>query len=168
MTRRRGTAPGERHRYKMDRIGALCRYGIGAPALAFYGQLPRPSQVASGFRTQSQSGRARASFHVLFVHGNGKSPRAISAGKQAYFATLSKYIPALHASLYASLNYSQWDDGFNLPVGFDVALGKGFSVRPMYDGDRSHLLLNYFAEQFGVSLMYVWLETPGIALFYGF
>ena len=90
------------------------------------------------------------------------------AGKQAYFATLSKYIPALHASLYASLNYSQWDDGFNLPVGFDVALGKGFSVRPMYDGDRSHLLLNYFAEQFGVSLMYVWLETPGIALFYGF
>jgi len=81
---------------------------------------------------------------------------------------MSKYIPALHTSFYASLNYSQWDESFNLPVGFDVGLGKGFSVRPMYDGDRSHLLLNYFAEQFGVSLMYVWLETPGIALFYGF
>jgi len=104
---------------------------------------------------------------ALFV-GTSSDRIGSPAGEQAYFATMSKYIPALHTSFYASLNYSQWDESFNLPVGFDVGLGKGFSVRPMYDGDRSHLLLNYFAEQFGVSLMYVWLETPGIALFYGF
>ena len=90
------------------------------------------------------------------------------AGQQSYFATLSKYVPRLRTFFYGSLNYSEWDDGFNLPVGLGVELGRGFSLRPMFDGDRSHLLLNYFTERYGVSLMYVWLEKPGIAVFYGF
>ena len=90
------------------------------------------------------------------------------AGEQSYFATLSKYIPRLRASFYGSLNYSQWDGKFNLPVGLGLELGKGFSFRPMYDGDRGHLMLNYFATQYGISLLYVWLETLGIALSLGF
>ncbi len=90
------------------------------------------------------------------------------AGEQSYFATLSKYIPRLRASFYGSLNYSQWDGKFNIPVGLGLELGKGFSFRPMYDGNRGHLMLNYFATQYGISLLYVWFETLGISLSLGF
>ena len=90
------------------------------------------------------------------------------SGKQSYFATVSKYIPQLRTSFYGSLNYSEWDQKFNFPVGVGVELGKGFSVRPMYDGDRGHAMLNYFATQFGVSLMYVWFETIGVSFSVGF
>lgn len=89
------------------------------------------------------------------------------AGEQSYFATVSKYLPMLRTSVYGSLNYSEWDEGFNFPVGASFELGKGFSFRPMYDGDRSHLLVNYFATQYGISLMYVWLEKAGISLSIG-
>jgi|TARA_B110000495_G_C22964418_1_gene565521 hypothetical protein len=104
---------------------------------------------------------------ALFI-GTSSDRIGSPAGEQAYFATASKYIPALHASIYGSLNYSEWDSGFNVPLGFGMELGKGFSVRPMYDGDRSHLMLNYFTTQFGISLMYVWLETPGVSFSVGF
>ena len=90
------------------------------------------------------------------------------SGEQSYFATLSKYMPRLRASLYGSLNYSEWDGRFNFPFGAGVELGKGLSVRPMYDGDRGHIMLNYQAMQYGVSLMYVWLETMGVSFSIGF
>jgi hypothetical protein len=90
------------------------------------------------------------------------------AGKQSYFATASKYVPALHASVYGSLNYSEWDDAFNVPFGASVEFGKGVSVRLMHDGDREHVMLNYYAAQYGVSLMYVWLETAGVSFSVGF
>ena len=90
------------------------------------------------------------------------------AGDQSYFATVSKYIPRLRTSFYCSLNYSEWDEKLNVPFGVGVELGKGFSFRPMYDGDRGHLMLNYFAAQYGVSVIYVWLETMGISFSLGF
>jgi hypothetical protein len=90
------------------------------------------------------------------------------SGKQSYYVTASKYVPLLHASFYGSLNYSEWDEALNFPFGVGVELGKGFSVRPMYDGDRGHVMLNYFAAQNGVSLMYVWLETMGVSFSVGF
>jgi hypothetical protein len=90
------------------------------------------------------------------------------AGTQSYFATTSKYFPFLRASIYASLNYSEWDEALNFPIGAGIELGKGFSIRPMYDGERSHLLLNYFAGQAGLSLMYVWLEKFGVSVSAGF
>ena len=89
-------------------------------------------------------------------------------GEQSYFATISKYVPRLRTSFYGSLNYSEWDGKFNIPFGAGVELGKGFSLRPMYDGDRGHVMLNYFTTHYGVSLMYVWLETPGISFSLGF
>ena len=98
-----------------------------------------------------------------FFLGTSSDRIGSPAGEQSYFATISKYIPRLRTSVYASLNYSEWDDSFNVPFGVGVELGKGFSFRPMYDGDRGHLMLNYFAARYGVSLMYVWLETTGIS-----
>ena len=90
------------------------------------------------------------------------------SGEQSYFATVSKYIPQLRSSLYGSLNYSEWDEQFNVPFGVGTELGKGFSIRPMYDGDRGHLMLNYHATQYGVSLLYVWFETMGVSFSIGF
>ena len=90
------------------------------------------------------------------------------AGEQSYFVTLSKYVLRLRTSFYGSLNYSEWESSFNFPLGFGVELGKGFSLRPMYDGNRGHAMLNYFTERYGVSLMCVWLDTPGISFSAGF
>lgn len=90
------------------------------------------------------------------------------AGKQSYYLTAAKYLSPIPISIYASLNYSEWDAGVNFPFGGNVEFGKGISARYMYDGDRSHLMMNYFREQIGISLMYVWLETLGISISAGF
>jgi hypothetical protein len=86
------------------------------------------------------------------------------AGKQAYYLTVAKRLPSLPLSAYATVNYSEWDEGLNFPFGASVEFGKGFSARGMYDGDRSHLMFNYFYQQHGVSLMYIWIEKFGIAM----
>ncbi len=89
-------------------------------------------------------------------------------GKQSYYLTTSKYIPWLHAAPYATLNYSEWDEGFNFPFGVNIEFGKGIFFRPMYDGQRTHLMGGVFRGRWGVSLLYVWLEEPGISVSFGF
>lgn len=86
------------------------------------------------------------------------------AGEQSYFLTAAKRHPGLPVSAYVSLNYSEWDDGFNFPFGVEVELGEHFSVRPMYDGQRTHLMLNYQRQRYGASLIWVWLERIGFAV----
>ena len=90
------------------------------------------------------------------------------AGKQSYFVTVSKGLPKLPISAYATLNYSEWDrelgnTPLNIPFGITVEFGQYLSIRSMYDVDRPHLMLNCFADHYGVSLMYVWLERGGIS-----
>ena len=85
-------------------------------------------------------------------------------GEQSYFATVSKFVPRLRSSLYVSLNYSEWDEAINFPAGISLKIGNGLSIRPMYDGDRGHLMFNYFAHRVGVSLMLVWFDTVAISL----
>ncbi len=104
---------------------------------------------------------------ALFV-GTSSDRIGSPKGKQSYFLTASKFVHVAPLSVYASLNYSEWDSGFNFPFGANLEFGGGVSSRYMFDGDRSHLLLNYFAERFGVSLMYVWLEQFGLSLSFGF
>ena len=89
-------------------------------------------------------------------------------GTQAYYVTSAKYLPALHVSPYASLNYSEWDDGWNVPFGANIELGHGFSVQPMYDGQRTHLLATFATERFSTTLIWAWLERPGVAVSVGF
>lgn len=85
------------------------------------------------------------------------------AGEQSYFLTAAKHHPYRPVSAYVSLNYSEWDEDFNLPFGVEVELGERFSVRPMYDGHRTHLMLNFHGRRYGASLIWVWLERFGIA-----
>ena len=84
-------------------------------------------------------------------------------GEQSYFLTAAKHHPRWPVSAYVSLNYSEWDEDFNFPFGVEVELPRGFSVRPMYDGQRTHLTANYSGERWGASLLWVWLERWGLA-----
>ena len=84
-------------------------------------------------------------------------------GEQSYFLTASKRHGSWPISAYVSLNYSEWDEEFNIPFGVEVELGERFSVRPMYDGRREHLMLNYHGDRFSLSLLWVWLEKVGVA-----
>lgn len=92
------------------------------------------------------------------------SPR----GKQSYYLTLAKHLPRTPLSLYASLNYSEWQRGYNFPFGGNLALPYNFSLRPMYDGRRSHLVLTYFYRRHSFSLLYIWLEKIGVSYAVGF
>jgi len=89
-------------------------------------------------------------------------------GTQAYYMTVAKYLPALHVSPYASLNFSEWDDGWNVPFGANVEMGRGVSVQPMYDGHRTHLLGTYATNRFSATLIWAWLERAGAAVSMGF
>ena len=89
-------------------------------------------------------------------------------GKQAYYLTAAKRLPVVPIAPYVSLNYSEWDDGFNVPFGANIDLSRGFSMQPMYDGNRGHLLASFATQRASVTLIWAWFETPGIAMSYGF
>ncbi len=89
-------------------------------------------------------------------------------GTQSYYATTSKYLPSTGTTGYFSLNYSEWDDGINIPFGFTQEISQGFAARYMYDGERSHALVDHYRDSLGISLMWVWLEEFGVAFHGGF
>jgi hypothetical protein len=89
-------------------------------------------------------------------------------GKQAYYVTVAKHAPGLPVSAYVAVNYSEWDEHVNVPFGVTGWIGDHFSVQPMYDGDRGHLMLNWATERVGVSFLWVWFEDPGISISTGF
>jgi hypothetical protein len=89
-------------------------------------------------------------------------------GKQAYYLTLAKYLRLARTSPYVSLNYSEWDEKWNVPFGANVELGGGWSVQPMYDGQRTHALATYAKDRYSASLIWAWLERAGVAMAMGF
>lgn len=89
-------------------------------------------------------------------------------GRQSYYLTVSKLLPLAPVSAYASLNYSEWDEGVNFPFGAEWFIWRGFSARYMYDGERSHAMAGWFGNSVGVSLIAVWMDTFGIAVAGGF
>lgn len=104
---------------------------------------------------------------ALFV-GTSSDRIGSPEGTQSYYLTASKHHPSWPVSAYVSVNYSEWDGGVNFPFGAYLDLGRGFSLQPMYDGQRSHLLVNWQRERYGVSLLWVWLEEAGISFNVGF
>ena len=89
-------------------------------------------------------------------------------GTQSYYLTSAKYLPVVRTSPYVSVNYSEWDDGWNVPFGANVEIGGGFSVQPMYDGHRTHLLGTYATQRYSATLIWAWLERAGVAFSVGF
>jgi hypothetical protein len=89
-------------------------------------------------------------------------------GTQSYFLTVAKYLPPIRTSPYVSINYSEWDEGWNVPFGANIELGRGFSLRPMYDGAETHLLGSFTTERCSATLIWAWLDHAGVAFSVGF
>ena len=92
------------------------------------------------------------------------------AGTTSIFLTAGKRWPSsdLPLSGYASLNWSESDESFNIPFGGTLHLGERYSFRPMYDGERSHFLASAQIGRFTVSGLWIWLERAGISVSTGF
>jgi hypothetical protein len=89
-------------------------------------------------------------------------------GKQAVYLTATKFLHGTPFGPYATVHYSGWDEQVNLPFGLLVDLGRGFSLTPMYDGERSHLTGGYATEHGTVSLLWIWMERAGVSVSVGF
>ena len=104
---------------------------------------------------------------ALFV-GTSSDRIGSPEGTQAFYMTAAKNLGRIPVAPYVTLNYSEWDEGFNVPFGVHADLVAGFSIRPMYDGHRTHLTASYSRNAFSVTALWVWLEDPGVALSFGF
>lgn len=89
-------------------------------------------------------------------------------GFQSYYATFAKALPDLHAAPYLSISYSEYERKVLVPFGVNVDLNAQWSLLAMNDGRRPHALLTWSGPNSSVSLMWVWLERPGISVSYGF
>ena len=89
-------------------------------------------------------------------------------GKRAYFVTAAKNLDPVPASVYASVNYSEWDSGWNVPFGANFEVVPRVTIQPMYDGHRTHLLGMYADDRFSVTVILAWLERAGVAISAGF
>lgn len=91
-------------------------------------------------------------------------------GTTSVYLTAAKRFPSPRVPLsgYVSLNWSETDDGFNVPFGATLHLGERSDVRGMYDGRRSHLLASTTVGRVTVTALWVWLEHAGVALSTGF
>lgn len=89
------------------------------------------------------------------------------AGKQSYYFTFAKTVQSRFLP-YVSLNYSEYNNGFNFPFGASFFLDKNWVLMPMYDGQRSHLMLTYRGAGYSASLMWVWFKHPGVSLSWQF
>lgn len=111
---------------------------------------------------------SEAHYRPAVFFGTSSDRIGSPTGTQAYYLTVAKHAPRLPVSAYVSLNYSEWDEGFNVPFGATLWIGPNFSLQPMYDGNETHLMASYAAGHVGISLLWVWLEDPGAAVSFGF
>ncbi|MBK6767317.1 MAG: hypothetical protein IPG71_13785 [bacterium] len=90
------------------------------------------------------------------------------AGTQCYYITAAKTIRRLPIAPYASVNYSEWEDGLTFPFGATVKLGRGFSTLLMNDGRKAHGMLSFDSGGgWGASALWVWFERAGLAVTFG-
>jgi hypothetical protein len=140
-----------------------------------YRVLPR-LQLGAEFNPAAEEVGPLATWFVLTEQGArpalflGTSSDRIGspAGTQSYYATLAKNLDPVPVSAYASLNWSEWDDAFNVPFGLNAEIWPGFTVQPMYDGHRTHLLGVASMEHWSVTAIWAWLERAGVAVSVGF
>jgi hypothetical protein len=89
-------------------------------------------------------------------------------GPMGYGLTFAKGLKDLKMAPYVTLRYSEYEHGFNFPFGVNMQLAPNWSLMPMNDGRKSHLLLTYQKPDFSVSLMMIWLKYPGLSVSWGF
>lgn len=89
-------------------------------------------------------------------------------GNLMYYVTVAKNIRDTPISPYVGLAYSEQDKGFNVPFGANIALSEEWSLMPMFDGRRGHMMLNYKQPDYWISAGWIWFERIGIAVGFGF
>jgi len=103
------------------------------------------------------------------VHFGTSSDRiGTPKGFQQYSVNFAKAIPGTQLSPYASVTYSEFDKQLVFPFGINYQLDENWSLLGMHDGRKSHLLLNYSAEEYYVQLMYIWFRRAGVTVGFGF
>lgn len=88
-------------------------------------------------------------------------------GNQSYYATATHVLALLPLSGYVTLNWSEYDDQFNVPFGVQANLPGHLSLRGMYDGERSHAMVTRAWDWWSVSGLLVWLEQVGVSVAVG-
>lgn len=99
--------------------------------------------------------------------GSSSDRIGTDAGDQSYYLTFAKTLGDRLVP-YVSLNYSEANAGFNIPFGASLFLDQYWVLMPMYDGQRSHLMLTYRGSGYSVSLMWVWYRHPGVSFSWEF
>lgn len=90
------------------------------------------------------------------------------AGTQCYYFTFAKTVNGLPLSPYATVNYSEWEDGLTFPFGATLRVSKNFSVLAMNDGLKPHAMLSFDSGKgWGASALWIWLERAGVAFTIG-
>lgn len=103
------------------------------------------------------------------VHFGTSSDRiGTPEGFQQYSVTFAKSIPETKLAPYLSVTYSEFDRGLVFPFGANYQIDSKWSVIGMYDGHRSHILLNYAGERWYAQLGWIWLKHPSITIGWGF
>ena len=85
-------------------------------------------------------------------------------GPMGYGLTFARGFERLHVAPYVTVRYSEFEHGINFPVGMNIQIDKQWSLLPLNDGRKSHILLTYSQKNYSLSLMYVWFRHPGISV----
>ena len=109
-------------------------------------------------------------FRPALSLGTSSDRIGTDAGQTSVYLTAAKRFPSpdVPVSGYVSLNWSEADEGFNVPFGGTLHLGERWDLRAMYDGERSHLLASASIDRFTVSALWIWFEHAGVAVSAGF
>lgn len=103
------------------------------------------------------------------VHFGTSSDRiGTPEGYQQYSVTFAKAIPGAPLSPYVSVTYSEFDEQLVFPFGLNYQLDDNWSLLGMHDGRKSHLLLNYGAEEYYVQVGWIWFERASVTVGFGF
>lgn len=108
--------------------------------------------------------------HPMVSFGTSSDRIFTPEGNQAYYVTFAKGVPGTKLAPYVSVNYSEFESGFNFPFGINIGLADTIDLLPMNDGRKSHLLLTFKQPKSNVTLMAVDLKRPrfGISFGWGF
>ncbi|HWP31069.1 MAG TPA: hypothetical protein VNK96_05010 [Fimbriimonadales bacterium] len=104
------------------------------------------------------------SFRPLLTLGTSSDRIGTPRGYQSYYLTIAKSLPGSPVAPYFSINYSEFESGFNFPFGANLKLRDDIGLLLMNDGRKSHALLNLQGKNMTFSLMWIWMERFGISV----
>jgi hypothetical protein len=126
-----------------------------------------PAVSELGFRATWVSQRESETRPQL--HFNTSSDRiGTPKGFQQYSMTLAKTVPGTKLAPFASLTYSEFEEGFVFPFGASYSLSPQVTGMYLHDGRRGHLLATYAQESWYAQVGLVWFKRLTFTLGWGF